>query len=192
MRILDLSDILHPKQVSELRTSPPFNGGIPVHTVYPMEQRKLAFINPETIRWDCNEEITFPWVVDIRSEKYPMAIASFPIPKPPPEAPYNDFCFRGGRFGTHLPNSFKAPGEMRVDLIGYAWFQGGFRLYDVSNPFRPEEAAWMVPVQGKGRGTEGGLIEWDRKIIHVFTDMDRMVGRDFEAGLAGMKAIAEK
>jgi hypothetical protein len=30
------------------------------------------------------------------------------------------------------------------------------------------------------------------KIIHVFIDMDRMVGKDFEAGLASLKAIAEK
>jgi uncharacterized protein YndB with AHSA1/START domain len=30
------------------------------------------------------------------------------------------------------------------------------------------------------------------KIIHVFIDMDEMVGKDFEAGLASLKAIAEK
>lgn len=30
------------------------------------------------------------------------------------------------------------------------------------------------------------------KIIHVFIDMDSMVGKDFEAGLANLKAIAEK
>ncbi len=30
------------------------------------------------------------------------------------------------------------------------------------------------------------------KIIHVFFDMDKMVGKDFEAGLASLKAIAEK
>lgn len=30
------------------------------------------------------------------------------------------------------------------------------------------------------------------KIIHVFIDMDKMVGKDFEAGLAAMKAAAEK
>ena len=30
------------------------------------------------------------------------------------------------------------------------------------------------------------------KIIHVFIDMDRMVGKDFEAGLASLKSIAEK
>jgi uncharacterized protein YndB with AHSA1/START domain len=30
------------------------------------------------------------------------------------------------------------------------------------------------------------------KIMHVFLDMDRMVGQDFEAGLAKLKALAEK
>lgn len=30
------------------------------------------------------------------------------------------------------------------------------------------------------------------KIIHVFMDMDKMVGKDFEAGLANLKAVAEK
>lgn len=29
------------------------------------------------------------------------------------------------------------------------------------------------------------------KILHVFLDMDRLVGRDFEAGLAKLKAVAE-
>ncbi|HEX6829558.1 MAG TPA: polyketide cyclase, partial [Burkholderiales bacterium] len=29
------------------------------------------------------------------------------------------------------------------------------------------------------------------KIIHLFIDMDRMVGKDFEAGLANLKAAAE-
>ena len=30
------------------------------------------------------------------------------------------------------------------------------------------------------------------KIIHVFINMDKMVGKDFEAGLANLKAVAEK
>ena|SRR5438309_10004986 len=30
------------------------------------------------------------------------------------------------------------------------------------------------------------------KVIHVFFDMDSMVGKDFETGLANLKAIAEK
>ena len=169
-RILDFADIRQPKEVSTLDVSPPFDAGIPVHTAYPMPQRKLAFINGETTRWDCHEGVVTPWVVDLRAEKFPMLIASFPVPKPPPGAPYNDFCFRGGRFGIHHPQDFKAPGEPRIDLMGYSWFEGGWRLYDVSNPFRPEEVAWIVPPMGERRGTEKALIEWDRKIIHVFSD----------------------
>jgi len=30
------------------------------------------------------------------------------------------------------------------------------------------------------------------KIVHVFIDMEQMVGSDFEAGLASLKAAAEK
>ena len=30
------------------------------------------------------------------------------------------------------------------------------------------------------------------KVMHVFFDMDRMVGTDFEAGLAGLKVLAER
>jgi hypothetical protein len=29
-------------------------------------------------------------------------------------------------------------------------------------------------------------------VIHVFIDMDKMVGKDFESGLASLKVIAER
>ena len=145
-------------------------GGIPVHSAYPIPQRKLVLINEEVAGWDCRDPIVPPFVIDLQAKKYPLTIATIPIPKPPPEAPYNDFCFRGGRFGTHNVHNIKGPGEARIDLVGYTWFVGGFRLYDISNPFRPEEVAWIVPPMGKRRGVETALIEWDRKIIHISTD----------------------
>jgi hypothetical protein len=37
-----------------------------------------------------------------------------------------------------------------------------------------------------------GPVPYFAKIIHVFMNMDRMVGGDFEAGLANLKAAAEK
>ena len=37
-----------------------------------------------------------------------------------------------------------------------------------------------------------GQTPYFAKIIHVFINMDKMVGRDFEAGLADLKALAEK
>ncbi len=40
--------------------------------------------------------------------------------------------------------------------------------------------------------TMQGHTPYFAKIIHVFIDMDSMVGKDFEAGLANLKAVAEK
>ena len=37
-----------------------------------------------------------------------------------------------------------------------------------------------------------GRVPYIAKIVHVFLDVDKMVGQDFEAGLANLKAIAEK
>ncbi len=37
-----------------------------------------------------------------------------------------------------------------------------------------------------------GPVPYFAKIIHVFINMDSMVGKDFEAGLASLKALAEK
>jgi hypothetical protein len=36
-----------------------------------------------------------------------------------------------------------------------------------------------------------GRVPYPLKIMHVFIDMDRMVGKDFEAGLANLKTAAE-
>jgi hypothetical protein len=40
--------------------------------------------------------------------------------------------------------------------------------------------------------TMQGHTPYFAKIIHVFFDMDSMVGKDFETGLANMKAAAGK
>jgi uncharacterized protein YndB with AHSA1/START domain len=52
----------------------------------------------------------------------------------------------------------------------------------------------LVPNGGDTRVTWAmqGPAPFIAKIIHVFIDMDRMVGKDFESGLASLKAIAEK
>jgi hypothetical protein len=37
-----------------------------------------------------------------------------------------------------------------------------------------------------------GRVPYFAKIIHMFFNMDRMVGQDFEVGLASLKALAEQ
>jgi uncharacterized protein YndB with AHSA1/START domain len=64
---------------------------------------------------------------------------------------------------------------------------------------RPLEAHNLVEftLEPKGDSTNvtwamNGQVPYVAKIVHVFLNVDRMVGNDFEAGLAKLKAIAEK
>ena len=64
---------------------------------------------------------------------------------------------------------------------------------------RPFEARNTVvfTLGAKGDATEvtwamNGPMPFVSKVICVFVDMDSMVGKDFEAGLANLKTLAEK
>ena len=67
---------------------------------------------------------------------------------------------------------------------------------DFTKPFKANNLVDFTLVP-RGDATE---ITWDMhgptpfmgKIMHVFINMDRMVGKDFDTGLANLKAIAEK
>ena len=37
-----------------------------------------------------------------------------------------------------------------------------------------------------------GPVPYFAKILHLFINMDSMIGKDFEAGLAALKAVAEQ
>ena len=68
---------------------------------------------------------------------------------------------------------------------------------DFSRPFEAHNTADFTFEPANGGGTQvswamTGPTPFFGKILHVFIDMDKMVGRDFEAGLANLKAIAEK
>jgi uncharacterized protein YndB with AHSA1/START domain len=96
----------------------------------------------------------------------------------------------------------------------YAWDgdknvgQGRMEIADVSPPskvtlkldfVRPFEAHNVAEftMMPNGDATKvswnmQGPVPYFAKILHMFIDVDRMVGADFEAGLANLKALAEK
>jgi uncharacterized protein YndB with AHSA1/START domain len=96
----------------------------------------------------------------------------------------------------------------------YAWDgnskvgQGRMEIIDASPPsrlaikldfLRPFEAHNMVEftLVASGDATNltwamNGPLPYMAKVMHVFFNMDRMVGKDFETGLANLKTIAEK
>lgn len=177
--IHDLSDVTRPRLVGRFDPSPPYDGGIPFHTVWlGMLERHLVLTNPEPLNPDCNEPFLRTWVIDIRDETNPVPIATLPRPAPPPNAPYTDFCFKRGRFGTHNPPHLKAPGRPPLTFVCYAYFNAGLRCYDLTNPYRPEEVAYFIPPQGGdlhefasyNRTVDNAFVEWDRRVMYVASD----------------------
>ena len=67
---------------------------------------------------------------------------------------------------------------------------------DFTRPFTAHNVVTFT-LAPKGDSTQvtwamEGPVPFMAKVMHVFVDMDRMVGKDFEAGLANMKAAAER
>lgn len=140
--------------------------------------------------------------------------------KAPPEKIFpliNDF----NRWGAWSPWEKKDPGMKRTFgavTVGkgavYAWDgnkdvgQGSMEITESAPSSRlairlsfmkPFEARNNVEfsLEPKGESTQvtwtmHGPVPYISKIIHMFVDIDHMVGADFEAGLASLKAIAEK
>ncbi len=170
MLVLDMSDPTKPKQLGQLRLTPPFDGGIPCHTAFPMLDRKLAIITQEAIAENCNETQPLAWIADIRCDSNPVSISTFPVPEPPAGLPYKTFCEKGGRFGPHNIQHMSEPGPRRDDLVFMSYFNAGLRLFDIRNPFRPEEIAYFIPPDPKPGlpvRAEDVYVEWDRGLVYL-------------------------
>ena len=107
---LDIRDAANPKLIGKLTFSPPFNtaGAPSLHSVLPLWDRNLLYVNSEAIAERCNEALNFAGLIDNRNPARPRLISLFPVPIPPKGAPYKNFCEKGGRFGPHNVNQVPA------------------------------------------------------------------------------------
>ena len=67
---------------------------------------------------------------------------------------------------------------------------------DFLRPFEAHDIT-VFQLRPQGQGTEfvwtmKGPMPFVSKLMSVFVSMDKMIGKDFEAGLANLKAVAEK
>jgi len=169
--ILDISDKAHPKEISRLRYSPPYNGF--THTVMPLIERNLLIVTDECVRDNGIDWPKLAWVVDARTETNLVPVATLPLP------PADVFTKRGGRFGAHnLHENQPGPLAWRSENIVFGtFFNGGVRAYDVSNPYQPQEIAYFVP--GAPKLSPAGAIQLndvyvdERRVIYT---VDRFAG----------------
>jgi len=183
--VMDLSDIKHPKPYGHAQYEFNAFGTIPFHTCYPLisdaahpRLQNIVVALHEAIEADCREVYHTPYVLDVKDPRNPKIIGFFPRPAAPPDAPYTDFCFARGRFGSHNTQCWLAPGTSNPAIIAISWFNAGLRVFDLSSPAAPKEVAWFVPPRDGDinkyetwwRGTtENVFVEFDRNLIWIGT-----------------------
>lgn len=150
MVVLDVTDKARPKIVSQLDFSPPYSG---IHTTAPFNRMKVPNFTPgfgdvrnflvvaeeaSDAEYKCQELRRQLYIIDATDEAHPIPVATFKVPD-------GDFCNRGGRFGPHQFAETRDGQPIGGHLLFIAYFAGGLRVVDISNPFKPEEVGYFIP-----------------------------------------------
>ncbi len=142
--IHDVSDLSKPEPIVHVDWSPPFP--CPTHTAMPLpytiKGRKILIVNDEEV----SDRLAptpnaFLWIVDATEETNPVPIATYRARKD--DEPYDPKFW----YGCHQPQE-QIYGEQTRFAV--AWFGGGLRMIDISDPWSVEELGYYIPEPGKG------------------------------------------
>jgi hypothetical protein len=169
--ILDISDMAHPRMLSRWDYHPPYPGF--THTLLPLFDAQIMIVSDEATAPAGADWPKLNWVVDVRDETNPVPLSTFPIPA------VGEFGGRGGRYGAHNLHENRPVSVNSVDekLIFGTYFNGGLRVHNVSDPFRPEEVAYYVPEAP--RDSKAGAIQINDVLVderRVVYAVDRLIG----------------
>ena len=144
--ILDVSNIARPRLVSRLNYHPPAPGF--THTVLPLFERQLLVVSDEAIG---DEGVDWPkrtWLVDASDEMAPKIVSHMPDP-----AGFEELHRVGGRIGAHnIHENEPWRGSARlVNTVATTWFSAGIRIYDIRDPYSPNEIAAFIPATPTGQ-----------------------------------------
>jgi hypothetical protein len=153
--VVDIRDIREPRTELLFSIEPTFNKG--PHTALPFfgvtcpnftagmgdVRDFIVFVN-EANNWRPNkkETRTMIFVLDVTAWDHPMTVETFRVPD-------REYIERGGRFGPH---QFAETRDGRLydlaandNLLFVAYFSGGLRVLDLSDPFVIREVGFYVP-----------------------------------------------
>jgi hypothetical protein len=143
--IIDIADPRAPRTVGSAAWNPPYT--CPTHTFLPLGHairgRRFAVVTDEDVTDDVLEDPpAFMWVLDITNEARPVPVATY-------QANPDGLAVPGRRFGAHQPWEHVGPDN----LVFLAWFSGGVRAVDISDPYVPREVGYYVPPAPEGEPT---------------------------------------
>ncbi|HLG70176.1 MAG TPA: hypothetical protein VK009_07100 [Chloroflexota bacterium] len=171
--ILDTSDLSHPTLISQWNPHPPQNGF--THTAVPLFDRNLMVVSEESTKQDCSDYPKLNWIVDISNEENMVPQSTTPVSN------IESYFTRGARFGAHnLHENHEQPTCAYLQNTTLAtYFNGGVRMYDIRDRYRPEEIAYFVPKKPAGSHLPTGQIN------DVFVDEQKLIyiGERISGGL---------
>jgi hypothetical protein len=137
LAIVDVSDRSTPRLISHKVWSPPFGGG--THNALPLPKRGLLVVADETVLDHGEDGIKPIWIMNNEVPGNPIPIATCPPPRD------RDYHAVGGHFGPHNIHENRPGSFISEDLIFATYQNAGVRVYDIRDPFRPEEVGACVP-----------------------------------------------
>ena len=137
MVVLDVTDRMRPKLITHRNWSPPFGGG--THNCLPLPDRNLLVVLDEAVLDHQEDGLKLIWVFDNRGPENPISISTFPTPT---EA---DYAKKGGHFGPHNVHENRPGTFVSSELIFATYQNAGVRVFDIRDPYRPNEVGAFVP-----------------------------------------------
>ena len=165
--ILDISNIYEPSLLSHIHWSPPYP--CPTHTAlripHKIMDRDFLLVTDEDVDRLSPKPNAFMWMVDITDERNPIPVSTYRVT-------YTDDFGDDAWIGAHQPQE-----QVYDNIICLAWFGGGLRIVDISDPYRPTEAGFYIPFPAKGRNlpqTNDVFVD-ENRLIYI---IDRFSGLD--------------
>jgi hypothetical protein len=134
---MDVSDRHNPKILAHRNFVPSFAGG--THNTLPLPGRDLLVVVEEAVFDNCEDGIKRNWVFDIQDPANPISISTLPIPDEV------DYVAKGGQFGPHNIHENRPESFQSEEILYVTYQNAGLRVYDIKDPFRPQEIAALVP-----------------------------------------------
>lgn len=146
MIVLDISNVSKPRQIGQLPFSPPFHSRFGVHSVLPLPEEGIAYVNSEDVSYG-GGAAAHASIVDIRDPANPFLLSILPRPVPPSGYGYGDFSEKGGWQGPHNINHLQHNPDVEKsgDLLYLTYFNAGLRIFNVSQPRLPQEVGYFIP-----------------------------------------------
>jgi hypothetical protein len=137
LTVLDVSDRSAPRLIVHRNWAPPYGGG--THSALPLPDRNLLIVADEAVADNEADGRKHTWVFDVREAANPVSIATFPTPS---EA---DYPTLGAHFGPHNLHENRPGSFVSSTMIFATWQNAGVRVFDISDPYRPQECGALVP-----------------------------------------------